>query len=78
MRRASGRAMAVSRPGRSAIIGADSTMRSNQRLPSWQARMPIAAPMEWPSAKIGGGQSGSTTCSMKASRSVAYSEKFRT
>ena len=38
----------------------------------------MAAPMEWPSAKIGGGQSGSTTWSMMAARSVAYSEKFRT
>ena len=27
---------------------------------------------------MGGGQSGSTTCCMMASRSVAYSEKFRT
>ena len=39
--RASGPATVVSLPGRSAIIGAESTMRSNQRLPSWQARMPI-------------------------------------
>ena len=38
----------------------------------------MAAPIEWASAKIGGGQSGSTTCCMMASRSVAYSEKFRT
>ena len=66
MKRASGPATDVSLPGRSAIIGAENTRRSNQRLPSWQARMPMAAPMEWPSAKIGGGQSGSTTCSMMA------------
>ena len=46
MKRASGPATAVSLPGRKAIIGADSTMRSNQRLPSWQARMPMAAPIE--------------------------------
>ena len=65
------------RPGASAIMGADSTTRSNQRRPAWQARMAMAPPMEWPSAKIGGGQSGSTTCSMKASRSAAYSRKLR-
>ena len=46
MKRASGPATGVSRPGRNAIIGADSTTRSNQRLPSWQARMPMAPPIE--------------------------------
>ena len=66
------------RPGGNAIIGADSTTRSNQRLPPWQARMRDmqAPPMEWPSAKIGGGQSGSTTCSMKASRSAGVFVKI--
>ena len=66
------------RPAGSAIIGADSTTRSNQRAPSWQQRMATAPPMEWPTQKIGGGQSGSTTSCMMVSRSMAYSAKLRT
>ena len=63
---------------RSAIIGAESTMRSNQRCPWQAARSSTVAPIEWPSAKSGGGQSGSTTSFMKASRSRSYSAKSRT
>ena len=35
-----------------------------------------APPVEWARAKWGGGQSGSATCSMKASRSRSYSVKL--
>ncbi len=59
-------------------IGADSTMRSNQRWPRCAARMTTVAPIEWPSAKIGGGQSGNTTSRMNVSRSVSNSEKLPT
>ena len=48
-------------------------MRSNQRWPRCTARIRTAAPMEWPSAKIGGGQSGSTTSRTKVSRSMSNS-----
>jgi len=78
MMRAKGPATRNIGPGRSAIIGDDSTTRSNQRLPSWQVRMVMAPPMEWPSAKIGGGQSGKTISRIKVSRSVSYSEKSPT
>ena len=61
----------------SSIIGADSTMRSNQRRLRKAARSRMHAPIEWPSAKNGGGQSGSTTSFMKVSRSISYSEKSR-
>ena len=40
----------VARPGRS-IIGADSTMRSNQRLPACATRSITAPPIECASAK---------------------------
>ncbi len=40
----------VERPGRS-IIGADSTMRSNQRLPECATRSITAPPIECASAK---------------------------
>ncbi len=46
--------------------------------PSWQARRHTSPPVEWASAKCGGGQSGSATCSMKASRSRSYSAKEST
>ena len=60
----------VARPGRS-IIGADSTMRSNQRLPACASRSITAPPIECASAKCGGGQSGSTTCCTKVSTSIS-------
>src|SRR3954468_24296720 len=60
------------------IIGADSTMRSNQRLPWRATRIITVPPMECATAKIGGGQSGSTTSFMKVSRSCSYSEKSPT
>ena len=42
------------------------------------ARSSTAAPIEWPSANSGGGQSGSTTSFTNASRSRSYSEKSST
>src|ERR1700674_4601606 len=36
--------------------------------------MSMVAPMEWPSANSGGGQSGSTISRMKVSRSLSYSD----
>ena len=57
-------------PG-SPIIGASSTMRSNQRdPPAWAARSRTVAPMDWASAKNGGGQSGRTISLTKLSRSI--------
>ena len=53
-------------------------MRSNQRLPWRASRIMTVPPIEWPMAKIGGGQSGSTTSFMKVSRSSSYSEKSPT
>ncbi len=62
----------------SLIIGADSTMRSNQRLPWRATRIITVPPIECPIAKIGGGQSGSTTSFMSTSMSRSYSEKSPT
>ena len=42
-------------------------------VPMTAARIRIEAPIEWASAKNGGGQSGSTTSRMKVSRSTSYS-----
>ena len=60
------------------IIGADSTTRSNQRLPCRAIRIITVPPIECPIAKIGGGQSGSTTSFISTSTSRSYSEKSPT